>query len=280
MAKNRIELALERAMQAKQRRDASKPVETTHGATSSDHRAGPTRPMPRFPEIAYDPEKCARNRVMLAETGSLWHGGAASYRVLRTRILQRARSNRWTSIGVTSPGPGDGKSLTTLNLALSIAREGNNNVFLIDLDMRNPKMCDYLGLAPPLNIDSYLKGEGRPEDVLFSIGIERLTLAGTITRTSEASELLASGGLEKLFAYIRDVAPDPIILMDLPPLLSTDDALVVAPKADACLLVLSEGHSRRDSASKALELLAEFTIAGIVLNRSRAVVKDYHYSYY
>ena len=236
--------------------------------------------MPRFPEVAYDSDKCATNRVMLAESGSLWQGGAASYRVLRTRVLQRARSNRWTTIGVTSPGPGDGKSLTTLNLALSIAREGNNSVFLIDLDMRNPRMCSYLGVAPPINVDSYLAGEGKPEDVLFSIGVEHLTLAGTVNRTNEASELLAAGGLEKLFAYIRDVAPQPLVLMDLPPLLSTDDALVVAPKIDACLLVLSEGHSRRDSAAKALELLADFTMAGVVLNRSRAVVKDYHSSYY
>jgi Mrp family chromosome partitioning ATPase len=167
-----------------------------------------------------------------------------------------------------------------LNLALSIAREGNNSVFLIDLDMRNPRMCSYLGVAPPLNIDSYLAGEGNPEDVLFSIGVEHLTLAGTANRTNEASELLAAGRLEKLFAYIRDVAPQPIVLMDLPPLLSTDDALVVAPKIDACLLVLSEGYSRRDSAAKALELLADFTMAGVVLNRSRAVVKDYHSSYY
>jgi Mrp family chromosome partitioning ATPase len=278
MAKNRIELALERAMQAKQRREATKAPEPE--LRSGDPLPAPTRPMPKFPDVPYDPDKCASNRVMLAESGSLWQGGAASYRVLRTRVLQRARVNRWTTIGVTSPGPGDGKSLTTLNLALSIAREGNNSVFLIDLDMRNPRLCSYLGVVPPLNIDSYLAGTGKPEDVLFSIGVEHLTLAGTVARTTEASELLAGGGLEKLFAYIRDVAPQPLVLMDLPPLLSTDDALVVAPKIDACLLVLSEGHSRRDSAAKALELLADFTMAGVVLNRSRAVVKDYHSSYY
>ena len=279
MAKNRIELALERAMQAKQRREANKGPEPAQ-SSSTDQHPGPTRPMPRFPEVAYDPSRCETNRVMLAESGSFWQGGAASYRVLRTRVLQRARSNRWTTIGVTSPGPGDGKSLTTLNLALSIAREGNNSVFLIDLDMRNPRVCSYLGVVPPLNIDSYLADEGNPQDVLFSIGVEHLTLAGTVSRTNEASELLATNGLEKLFAYIRDVAPQPLVLMDLPPLLSTDDALVVAPKIDACLLVLSEGHSRRDSAAKALDLLADFTIAGVVLNRSRAVVKDYHSSYY
>jgi Mrp family chromosome partitioning ATPase len=114
--------------------------------------------------------------------------------------------------------------------------------------------------------------------VLFSIGVDNLTLAGTLTSTDNASELLASGRVEELFAHIRTVAPEPLVLVDLPPLLSTDDALVIAPKVDACLLVLAEGKSRRDGAAKALELLSEFKLAGIVLNRSHAVVKDYYSS--
>jgi Mrp family chromosome partitioning ATPase len=88
--------------------------------------------------------------------------------------------------------------------------------------------------------------------------------------------LLASGRVEELFAYIRKIAPEPVILLDLPPMLSTDDAIIVAPKVDACLLVLSEGRSKRDGAAKALDLLSEFKLAGIVLNRSRTVTKDYY----
>jgi Mrp family chromosome partitioning ATPase len=93
---------------------------------------------------------------------------------------------------------------------------------------------------------------------------------------TKASELLASGRVEELFTYIRGIAKRPLIVVDLPPLLSTDDALIMAPKVDACLLVLAEGKSRRDSAAKALDLLSEFNLAGIVLNRSHAVVTDYY----
>jgi Mrp family chromosome partitioning ATPase len=105
-----------------------------------------------------------------------------------------------------------------------------------------------------------------------------LTLAGTRTATDESSELLASGRVEELFQFIRNVAPEPLIIVDLPPLLSTDDALVVAPKVDACVLVVCEGKSRRDGAAKALELLSEFNLAGIVLNQSHTVVSDYYSS--
>jgi protein-tyrosine kinase len=198
--------------------------------------------------------------------------------MLRTRILQRTRSNRWSTIGVTSPGPGEGKSVTALNLAVALAREGNSTVFLLDLDMRNPKMCEYLGVFPSTDINDCFTGDARPEDVLFSIGIDHLLLAGTRTPTTEASELLATEHLEELFDYIRQIAPDPLILVDLPPLLSTDDAIIVAPKVDSVLLVLSEGKSRRDNAAKALDLLSEFKLAGIVLNRSHSTVSDYYSS--
>ncbi len=163
---------------------------------------------------------------MISEHGSRWNAGAdASYRMLRTRILHRVRSNRWTTSVVTSPSQGDGKSLTALNLALSIAREGNSNVFLLDLDMRNPTLCNNLGVVPPVDMNDYLAADGRPEDLLFSIGVDNLILAGSVTSTNRASELLATRGVEKLFSYIRSIAPQPLVLVDLPPILATDDAL-------------------------------------------------------
>jgi Mrp family chromosome partitioning ATPase len=265
-----IERALERAKQhldGRERRSRTAPAATA----PVDLRC------PTFAQVAHDPAKCFSNRILVPESPEASRSpAAAGYRVLRTRLLQRARANNWTTIGITSPGQGEGKSVTALNLALTVAREGNNNVFLIDLDMRHPRLCPYIGVTPPKDINQYLAGDAAPEEVLFSIGIPHLTLAGTLTSTEDASELLASGRIEKLFEFIRTVAGQPLILIDLPPLLSTDDALIVAPKVDSCLLVVAEGQSRRDGASKALTLLAEFNLAGVVLNRSSAVVADYY----
>lgn len=281
-ARGKLREALERAKQRKTGAlyDSSAPRERPVSARSSTARHVTVEPMPElFARVYADPRQCEEHRILFPAGASGAPGAAAAYRVLRTRVLQRARSNQWTTIGVTSPGAGEGKSVTTLNLALAIAREKNNNVFLIDLDMRNPNVCGYLGVKPPAGIERYFTGEIPPERTLFSIGIPNLAIAGTLERTDQASELLASGRLEELFGYLRAVAPEPLILLDLPPLLSTDDALVVAPKVDACLLVLAEGRSRRDGAAKALELLAEYKLAGIVLNRSSAMVTDYYSSY-
>ena len=266
-----IERALERAK--RRRDDGENRARSAPAAEPVDLKC------PEFQQVAYDPVECSDSRILVPDNPAASRSpAAAAYRVLRTRLLQRARTNQWTTIGVTSPGPGEGKSVTALNLALSAAREGNNNVFLIDLDMRHPRICPYIGVAPPMDINDYLGGDPQPEEVLFSIGIPHLALAGTLTSTEHASELLASGRVAKLFDFIRSAANHPLIIVDLPPLLSTDDALVVAPKVDACLLVVAEGQSRRDGAARALALLSEFNLAGVVLNRSSAEVTDYYSS--
>jgi len=272
----RIQQAIDKARQQKGQPSPRTAVRSAMAAAESQI-VEPT--MPAFPEVPFDRSTCADNRILIWDDKSPPKTSAdAAYRVLRTRLLHRVRTNNWSIIGVTSPGQGDGKSLTSLNLALSIAREGNNDVFLIDFDMRRSKICDYLGAAPPLDINEFLDGAGKPQNVFFSIGVPNLTLAGSITNSEDASELLASNRVEALLGYIQHVAPRPVIIIDLPPLLSTDDALIVAPKVDACLLVLAEGKTRRDSAAKALELLSEFDLAGIVLNRSTAMEEDYYSS--
>jgi Mrp family chromosome partitioning ATPase len=252
-------------------------MEATANGTTAAQRHSAVQPNFDTPQLAIDRNECIANRILFNDGERPSNASAvASYRMLRTRILQRARANNWKMIGVTSPGAGDGKSITALNLAVTIAREKNNNVFLLDLDMRNPSMCNYLGVVPPIQITEFFGGTASAKDVFFSIGVENLTLAGAVTGIDHSSELLAAGQVEELFAYICRVSSEPLVLVDLPPVLATDDALVMAPKVDASLLVLAEGKSRRDSSAKALEILADFDIAGIVLNRSKTELVNYY----
>jgi Mrp family chromosome partitioning ATPase len=229
--------------------------------------------------LPIDTDACVENRILISgDSGSVNSAATASYRMLRTRVLHRARANAWHIVGITSPGAGEGKTITAINLALTMSREKNNHVFLVDLDLRNPKICRYLRVGPVAEINDLFEGSAKPEDLFFTIGVDNLCIVGTSTGTDRSSEMLAAGKIELLFDYIRSISSDPLILVDLPPILSTDDALVMAPKMDACLLVVSEGKSRRDSTAKALEVLEEFTIAGIVLNRSRERLSDYYNS--
>jgi non-specific protein-tyrosine kinase len=230
--------------------------------------------------VPFDPHVARENRLLLSASVAEDRGTVAAYGMLRTRILHRVRSKGWQTIGITSAAPKDGKSLTAVNLALSLAREANSVVVLLDLDMRNPSVCRTLGITPQNELRDFFELRiETPDDLFMSIGIENLVIAGNATATQNSAELLASTRLEELLAFIRGSTTNPLIVIDLPPVLSPDDALVVAPRIDAIVLVASEGITPRADLQKASELLADFPIAGLVLNRSSDASQKYGYGY-
>jgi protein-tyrosine kinase len=230
-----------------------------------------------FERLDADPQVCEQNRVLITRHRKHTYSTVLdSYRILRTRLLHRIGSQHWTSLGIVSAGPGEGKSLTAINLAVTMAREKKRNVFLLDLDLRNPSLCRYLGVTPRVDIGRYLTGEAKPEEIFFSIGVDNLVLAGGLTTYENSSELLGGNRLGELLAYINSIDPHALVLVDLPPLLVTADSMVVAPKLSAVLFVVAEGLTRRDQLKRATEVLAGVTVAGIVLNRSRESVEDYY----
>ncbi|MGB7738773.1 MAG: CpsD/CapB family tyrosine-protein kinase [Steroidobacteraceae bacterium] len=230
--------------------------------------------------VDMDLDDCGRRRVLLTDAQILMAGRAgAAYRLLRSRVLHRARTGNWSIVGVTSAEPGDGKTLTAVNLAISIAREKQRVVYLLDLDMRNPSVCETLGARPPKALSEFFSADLAAEEVLFETAVENLVIAGNTEAVPNASELLASPRLEALLKYIRRRSPGALILIDLPPALSTDEALVVAPRVDAMFLVVSEGKTRREAAMRAVNLLGDFKIAGIIVNRSREEVGGDYYTY-
>lgn len=244
----------------------------------------PTAERPTYPRLQCNMELAVQNRIVLPGTALAADARVtAAYRILRTRLLNRISMRNWTVLAVTSPGPGEGKSVTSINLALNFAREGSRSVYLIDLDMRHPTICRYLGIQPPHDLVSYFNGEVDAPSVFFSIGADNLAIAGNLVNTDLASEMLAGDRLQNLFAHIKSVAPNPLIIVDLPPTLVTDEALMIAPRVDATLLVVADGQTRRDSLTRARELLAEYPIAGVVLNKSTESVgksgEYYGYAY-
>jgi capsular exopolysaccharide synthesis family protein len=238
----------------------------------------PALRLPRHP-AAIEHDSCRERRLLVASDSDDDKAYVAAYRMLRTRLLHKARAGSWTSIAVTSAGPNDGKTLTVLNLALSLAREKTRDIVLLDMDMRNPSVCRALGVQPALELRDYLEHGGNLKDLFFSVEAENLLVAGSVTTTEHASELLSSSRFDELIDTIRRGTVDPIVLIDLPPVLVTDDALVVAPKIDAVLVVASEGFTNRSELAKALDLLSEFPLAGVVLNRAADASLDYNYAY-
>jgi protein-tyrosine kinase len=253
-------------------------------ANNARRASEPTAPPPstqiQSHRVTFDPERARENRLLLSASVAQDHGAVAAYGMLRTRILHRMRAKGWDTIGVTSAAPQDGKSLTAVNMALSLARERNSSVVLLDLDMRNPSVCRTLGITPPQELRDFFEGRVESPDALFmSIGIDNLVIAGNVTATQNSAELLSSARLEELLTFIRTATTSPLIVIDLPPVLSPDDALVVAPRIDALVLVASEGITPRADLQKACQMLADFPIAGLVLNRSHDSSQAYGYGY-
>lgn len=271
-----IERALEkmaRARQAVGSSNANPPV----AAPGRNTPARPATPPREYQPAHLDPVTLEANRILLGVSDP---AAMSAYKMLRTRILQRASTNAWRSLGVTGTLTGEGKSLTAINLALALARDVNTHVFLVDMDLQRPSIASQLGLSFDKGLSDYLMGDATLEQVIYSPGIERFAvIPGGRGGAATGSELLTSPRMDDLMAGLAAESPPRIIICDLPPLLVSDDVLAVAPRIDGLLLVVSQGRTERKVLEGAREMLSEMNLLGVVLNRSTEHEKR-NYDYY
>lgn len=206
-------------------------------------------------------------------------GAVAAYKMLRTRVAQRMRANGWRALAVTSTAPNEGKTLTATNLAISLAGNVDHQVFLVDLDLRRPSLHQYLGFTPEFNLADYLEADIPLEDILVTIGIDRLWVLPNRRTYHNSSEMLSSPHMARLVSELVSNDPNRLIIFDLPPILSADDLLAFSPYVDAVLLVAAEGKTRRADLSIAKDLLQNLNVAGVVLNRSSERKSGHYYPY-
>ncbi len=192
-----------------------------------------------------------------------------SYKILRTRVQQRMEASLWHSIAVTAAEAGDGKTLTSINLAIALARDVNSWVFLVDLDLQHPRVAPYLGLRFDKGLSDYLAGQASFEDIVYEpSGIERLAIIPNAKGLEQSSELLGSPRMFELNQALATESPRRIVIFDMPPLLLSDDVLRFLPNVDGLLFVVSEGKTPRATLERARDALPEKKLLGVVLNRS------------
>lgn len=203
------------------------------------------------------------------------------YKMLRTRLLHVMRPNQWQVLAVTSALPGDGKTLTAINLAIVLAREGNQNIFLVDFDLRNPAVNGYMGLNDDKrSIDRfYTEGRNVTELMIATEQSGLFILCNSGSGIENSSELISSERTETLLSELKSVDPDGIFIFDLPPVLPADDIFAFAPQLDAALIVISEGKTTRESVVKTFDLLKEtdIKVAGVLLNNASEGNIDAYY---
>jgi capsular exopolysaccharide synthesis family protein len=267
----RIKQAVERARRERQKVVADdlldRPPETAETEPDEDIGLTQTRQI-EVPRVLLE-----RNRIL---TGIERNEVAHAYKALRTHVLQGLRGNNWKSLVVTSPGENAGKTVTAINLAISLARDVNHTVLLLDLDLRRPSVHKYLGFTPEAGLSDYVNGNAEISDLLVSPGIERLTVLPGHKSVDHSSEMLSSPRIVRLIKEMKSRYRERIIVIDMPPLLMTDDVLAFSPNVDAALLVVEAGGTPKDDITRSIELLGGTNLLGTVLNKSRSGGRAYY----
>jgi exopolysaccharide/PEP-CTERM locus tyrosine autokinase len=209
--------------------------------------------------------RLARNLVISAGTPNEVY---SVYNHLRTQILQRLQENHWNTVAITSPSRASGNTLTAINLAISIARDYNYTVLLVELDLVNPSFHRILGFKQRQGIVDHLLHDVPIPEILLNPGIDRLVVIPAGSPITNSSELLSSPKMIRLVEELKHRYEDRIVLFDLPPVLTIDDAMAFSPLVDCALLVVEEGETRINDVRRALDCLRSTNILGVVLNRS------------
>jgi capsular exopolysaccharide synthesis family protein len=190
------------------------------------------------------------------------------YRILRTHVLRRLSAEGLSTLAICSANKGEGKTLTAVNLAISLAMDVNQTVLLVDLDLRSPSVAETLGIQPEFGLDDFLHDSADLPQCLINPGTERLVILPVRAPMEQSSEMLASPKVAKLAHELKNRYPDRVVLYDLPPLLATDDCLAFMSNVDATLCVVAEGETPRPDIERAMMLLGDSHLIGTVLNKS------------
>lgn len=193
------------------------------------------------------------------------------YKILRTKVLQKMQANNWNLLAVTSPTKGAGKTHTAINLAISIAMDAKFSVLLADLDLRNPSVHKYLGMPGQHGLSDYFSGEKSIAELLIHPGLEKMVVLPAGRSIQRSSDLLSTPKMMELANELKHRYTDRIVVVDLPPLLQTDDAMMFMPNVDACLLVVAEGENNDEEVHSSIELIEQDKYLGSVLNKSAEV---------
>ena len=189
------------------------------------------------------------------------------YNLLRVKIETVMEERKAKSLMICSPGPREGKTVTAVNLAISIARETSRTVLLVDADMRKPAINRYLGLKDTPGLYEHLTKGVPLNELLINPGISRLTILTAGVPGDYPADLLGGPAMQDLVADIKDRYPERLIIFDSPPLNLFSDGLYLARYADAALMVVRSCATKEDELNRALEETGDTFMIGTVLNR-------------
>lgn len=206
---------------------------------------------------------------------------AEEYRKLKSALVASARQEGFSNVlMVTSSIAGEGKSITALNLALSLAQEIDHTVLLIDADLRRPSILQYLGCEAGKGLFDILEGHAEMNETLIHTGVGRLVILPAGKVVSNPVELFSSNRMANLLQEIKHRYPDRFVIIDTPPILPFAETRTLARLVDGVIFVIKERFTSRESVSEALAALKDTRILGAVYNDAELIPGNDRYGYY
>ncbi|CAH0349980.1 XrtA-associated tyrosine autokinase [Aquabacterium sp. CECT 9606] len=209
------------------------------------------------------------------------------FRIIKRPLLENVRGQtasrpkRANIIMVTSALPGEGKTQTAINLAVSIAMELDHTVLLVEADVIRPSALDRMGVSVSKGLlDLLTAPQTDLSEVLLKTNIPKLTLLPAGTSSSRSTELLASAAMDALLEELATTYPDRVIVFDTPPLLPSTESRVLATSMGQVVMVVESGKTPLNTVKQAFAMVQECPVVMSMLNKYTGPKGNRTYGYY
>lgn len=202
---------------------------------------------------------------------------AEEYRKLKSMVIKATKADFLNTIMITSTIDKEGKTLTAINLAISMAQEIDHSILLIDADLRKPFVHEYLGIKPKYGLSDYLTKDVPISEILIRTGVGNLVFMPAGNRVKNPVELLSSSKMKTLVDELKHRYVDRYIIMDTPPLLPFAESITMGSYVDGVIFVVKEGHAQMKSIKDAMSVIKDLNILGVVFNGVSNENLDGHY---
>jgi len=204
------------------------------------------------------------------------------YNVVRTQIQNMTQEKGWNTVMITSAQPGEGKTITSINLAFSFAKAYNQTVLLVDNDLRRQSIYRYLGIRSKYGLIDHLTRDIPLEKIIkWPADMQKIVFISGGKTINSGSELMGSPQMKTMVREMKTRYTDRYVFFDTPPLLVGADAMTFASLADAIVMVVEAGSTPREDVQRAYELIPKEKFLGFILNREKRSSRSYYkYNYY
>lgn len=232
----------------------------------------------QFPIFIRDREKGST----VKEYGSRQHEDAPlfheQFKALRAKIVDFMEKEGDRTLAVTSAVAGEGKTVTSVNLAINIASTGRKKVLLLDTDMRKSELARGMNIEPVPGLFDYLSGNAKGQEILRNSQVPGLHVIPAGSESQSPADMLAGEQFRSFLESAREAFD--VILLDTPPVLPVADALSLRDQVDRFLLVYRAGFTPYPMLRQVIEEIGEQKVLGVVINRVKPMAEKYYKQYY